>query len=176
MSKEKIRNYQIFSIIFTFILGSLLHFMYELSGENQFVAVFSSINESVWEHLKLLYFPMLLTVIIGYFYIGKELENFLCAKTIGIIISMLFIVTFFYTYTGILGKHIAFVDISSFFVATVLGELVSYIFIINKLKCNKVISLIVLISLLICFIFFTYLIPDLGIFKEPVTSGICIKN
>lgn len=176
MSKKKIRNYQIFSIIFTFILGSLLHFTYKLSGENQFVAAFSSINESVWEHLKLLYFPMLITIIIGYFYIGKELENFLCAKTMGIIISILFIVTFFYTYTGILGKHIAFIDISSFFVATVLGEMVSYIFIINKFKCNKVISLIILIILLICFIFFSYLIPNLGIFKEPVISQNCIKN
>lgn len=176
MNRIKIRNYQIFSIIFTFILGSLLHFLYKLSGENQFIAVFSSINESVWEHLKLLYFPMLLTIIIGYFYIGKELDNFLCAKTIGIIISILFIITFFYTYTGILGKHIAFIDISSFFVATVLGELTSYILIINKFKCNNIISLIILIILLMCFIFFTYLIPDLGIFREPVASGICIKN
>ncbi len=57
MDKNKIRNYQIFSVIFTFILGTLLHFTYELSGGNLVVASFSAINESVWEHLKLLYFP-----------------------------------------------------------------------------------------------------------------------
>ena len=114
---EKFKNYQIISIIFTFILGTLLHFTYQLSGENSVVAFFSSINESVWEHLKLLYFPMLLTTIIGYFYIGKSIPNFLCAKTIGIIVSMLFTVVFFYTYTGILGKNIAVIDISSFFIA-----------------------------------------------------------
>ena len=113
---EKFKNYQIISIIFTFILGTLLHFTYQLSGENSVVAIFSAINESVWEHLKLLYFPMLLTTIIGYFYIGKSIPNFLCAKTMEIIVSMLFTVVFFYTYTGILGKNIAVIDISSFFI------------------------------------------------------------
>ena len=75
MNRIKIRNYQIFSIIFISILGTLLHFTYRLSGENRLVAIFSSINESVWEHLKLLYFPMLITIIIGYFYIGKDFQN-----------------------------------------------------------------------------------------------------
>ncbi len=75
MDKNKIKNYQIFSIVFTFILGTLLHFTYNLSGENIIVGSFSAINESVWEHLKLLYFPMLLTLIIGYFGVGKD-NNF----------------------------------------------------------------------------------------------------
>ena len=44
MNIKKIRNYQIFSVIFTFILGSLLHFTYKLSGEisNGFVIYASS--------------------------------------------------------------------------------------------------------------------------------------
>ena len=95
MNKIKIRNFQIFSVFFTFIIGTLLHFTYKLSGDNQFVAIFSAINESVWEHLKLVFFPVLLTTIIGYFYLGKKIPNFLCSKVIGIIVSMLFIVVFF---------------------------------------------------------------------------------
>ena len=118
MNISKIRNYQIFSSFFTFILGTLLHFTYELSGNNQIVALFSSINESVWEHLKLLFFPMLISTIIGYFYFGKSIPNFLCSKTIGIIVSITFTVIFFYTYTGILGKNISYIDIGSFFIAT----------------------------------------------------------
>ena len=57
MEKEKIRSYLIFSIIFTFILGTLLHFTYKWSEENAIVGIFSAVNESTWEHLKLLYFP-----------------------------------------------------------------------------------------------------------------------
>ncbi len=132
MNIKKIRNYQIFSIVFTFILGAFLHFTYKLSGENKIVAIFSSVNESTWEHLKLLYFPMLLTLIIGCFYFGKKVSNFICSKTIGILVSIAFTVIFFYTYAGVLGKNIAFIDISSFFIATILGELTSYLLIINK--------------------------------------------
>lgn len=177
MKKMLIKNYQIFSVVFIFILGTILHFTYKLSGGNQIVAIFSSINESVWEHLKLLFFPMLLNAIIGHFYIGKDAHNFLCSKTKGIIVSMLFIVVFFYTYTGILGRNISIVDITLFFVATLLGEFISYILIINKFKCNNLISICILIIIFICFIIFTYFTPKIGIFKDPVTGeyGI-VKN
>lgn len=170
MSKTKIRNYQIFSIIFTFILGTLLHFTYNLSGQNPLVGIFSSINESTWEHLKLLYFPMLLTTIIGYFYFDKKIPNFICSKTVGIITAMLFTVIFFYTYTGVLGKNIAIIDISSFFIATILGEFVSYVLIINNFKCSNKIAIIVLIILFVCFTIFTFYTPKIGLFKDPITN------
>lgn len=177
MDKNKIRNYQIFSVIFTFILGTSLHFIFEWSGENVFVASLAAVNESVWEHLKLLYFPILLTLIIGYFYIGKNVPNFLCSKTIGVITSMLFTIIFFYTYSGILGKNIAIVDISLFFAATILGEYVAYKLMNSTFKCNNKIAIIIFIIIGICFITFTYSAPKLGIFKDPITEqyGI-IKN
>ena len=176
MNKKKIRNYQIFSVIFTFILGTILHFTYNLSGKNIFIASFSAINESVWEHLKLLYFPMLIIILIGYFYIGKDIPNFLCSKIIGILVALAFTIIFFYTYTGILGKNIAFIDITSFFIATILGEFVAYTLIINKFKCNKKTAVLILVIFLISFITFTYHTPNIGIFKDPQTERYGIKN
>lgn len=177
MDKNKIRNYQVFSNIFVCILGTLLHFTYELSGENSIIASFSAVNESVWEHLKLLFFPMLLTTIIGYFYIGKNVPNFLCSKMIGIITAMLFTVIFFYTYSGILGNNIAIIDISLFFVATILGEYVAYKLMNSTFKCNTKIAIFALILIGICFLTFTYSAPKIGIFKDPITKtyGI-VKN
>ena len=171
MDKKILKNYQIFSVIFTFILGTLLHFLYNLSGENKLVASFSTVNESTWEHLKLFFFPMLMTIIIGYFYIGKNTPNFVCSKTIGIIISLITTVVFFYTYSGILGTNVALIDISSFFIITILGELIAYK-LMNFIffKCNFKKSIIILIILLICFIIFTYFPPHIGLFKDPVTG------
>lgn len=176
MNKTKIRKYQIFSIIFTFILGTLLHFTYDLSGQNPIVGVFLSVNESTWEHLKLPYFPMLLTTIIGYFYFDKKVPNFICSKTIGIITAILFTIIFFYTYTGVLGKNIAVIDIASFFIATILGEFVSYVLIINNFKCDNKIAIIVLIILFVCFGIFTFQPPKIGLFKDPLTNKYGIKN
>lgn len=157
-------------MIFTFILGTILHFTYEWSGENRIVALFSAINESTWEHLKLLFFPMLLTTIIGLFYFKKSVPNFLCSKTIGILVAICLTVTFFYTYTGILGKNFAIIDISSFFIATILGELVSYVLIVNKYRCNNIVAVGILILLLISFFVFTYYTPKIGLFKDPITG------
>lgn len=170
MDKTKIKNYQIVSAIFVCILGILLHFTYKFFGENIFIASFSAVNESVWEHLKLLFFPLLFTTIIGYFYIGKKAPNFLCSKTLGIITSMLFIIIFFYTYTRIIGKGIVFIDIASFFIAVILGEYLAYKLMISNFKCNNIIVSSILIVILIYFIMFTYFPPNIGLFKDPVTN------
>ena len=174
MEKKKILRFQIFSVIFTWILGTILHFLYEWSGDNKIIASFSAVNESTWEHLKLVFFPMLVTTIIG-----KDNNKFWCAKTLGIILAMSFIVVFFYTYTGIIGTNFAILDIGSFFVAVILGEYVAYKIMTNeeyKLKCNKRIAVIGLICILLCFIIFTYLPPHIGLFKDPISNGYGIQK
>ena len=93
-----------------------------ISTNNPIVALFSAINESTWEHLKLLFFPMLLTSIIGYIFISKSFNSYWCSRAIGILVSLAFTVVFFYTYSGILGKNIAIIDIISFFISVILGE------------------------------------------------------
>ncbi len=177
MNRKTIKQFQIFSLIFTFILGTFLHFTYNLSGNNLFVASFSAVNESVWEHLKILYFPILLTIVIGCFYfkyfniLDNTIPNFICSKTIGVVIAMSLLVTFFFTYTGVLGKNIAIIDIGSFFVFSILATYISYILIINKFSCNKKTAIITLIIITVLFIFFTYCPLKIGLFKDPVTGS-----
>ncbi len=171
-SKNKLLKFQTFSVIFTWILGTILHFTYEWSNENIMFAAFSAVNESIWEHLKLLFFPMLITTIIGYFYLKpiEEYKKFLCAKTIGILVAISFVVVFFYTYTGIIGTNFAALDIGSFFIGVILGEFVAYKTVEKNGKCNKGIAILTLIVLLLCFIVFTYNPPNIGLFIDPVSG------
>lgn len=170
-NKNKILQFQIFSVIFVIIMGILLHFTYEWSNENVIVGAFSAVNESTWEHLKLIYFPMLMTTIIGYFYLVNTTNNFLCAKLIGILISTLFIVIFFYAYTAILGNNVAVLDIGSFFIAVILGEYISYKILTSKFVCNTNLAIVVLIVLLVSFISFTYVTPRIFLFQDPINGG-----
>lgn len=163
-------KYEIFSFIFILIFGVILHFSYEWSNNNLFVGSFSSVNESVWEHLKLIYFPTLITIIIGSIYNHENYTNYLSAKTKGLLSSLVFTVVFFYTYTGILGYNIAFIDISSFFIAVLIGEFVSIKNMIYKTKDNFTTSIIILIFLFLSFIIFTYFPPKIGLFKDPITN------
>lgn len=170
MNQEKLLKYQIFSAIFAIILGTLLHFTFDWSGNNILVGAFSSINESTWEHLKLAFYPMLITTIIGTFKYKDIIPYFLCAKTIGIITAISFITAFFYTYTGILGRNIAIIDISSFLIAIILGEYVSYKLLKLNYKCDNTFSLIILLSFSLSFIFFTYFPPKIAFFQDPITG------
>ena len=168
--KKSIIIFQIVSAIFTIILGTILHFTYQWSNKNLIVGVFSAINESTWEHLKLIFFPMLFSTILGYFYIGKTIPNFICAKTIGIIVAILFTVVFFYTYTGVLGTNYAILNILTFIFSVILGEYLSYKIMISNFTCNNRIGIIFLIILFFCFVIFTFFPPKIGLFKNPLSK------
>lgn len=167
LKKNHILMFEIVSTIFIIILGTLLHFTYEWSNNNVLVGTFSAINESTWEHLKLIFFPMLITLVIGYIYRGK---NYLCAKVLGIIVAILFTIIFFYTYTGIIGTNFAIIDISSFFIAVVLGQYVAYQKMQSKSFCNNLIAIIILLVLYLCFLIFTFSPPHIALFRDPITG------
>ena len=170
MKKISINTFIIFSSLFIFIIGTLLHFTYNLSNNNTLIGLFSSVNESTWEHLKILYIPMLITTIIGYIYYKYIYPNFLCVKTKAIIISLLFMTIFYYTYTGILGYNITILNISSFFIATIIEEYYTYKNINKNKPCNTLIPIIILLTLLILFIIFTFYPPHIDLFKDPLTN------
>lgn len=176
--KNNILKYEKISTIFIILLGVVLHFTFNWFNKNHLVGVFSPINESIWEHLKLLYFPSLLTIIIGCLLFKKEYINVICYKTKSLIIALLSIVIFFYTYTGILGHHIALIDISSFIIAVILCQYYVYKQIKNNKKCNINIALCIHIVLLLAFIIFTFYPPKINLFKDPLTNkyGIQIKK
>lgn len=174
--KKNILRFQIISFFAVSVLGAILHFTYDWSDKNAIVGVFSAVNESTWEHLKLIFYPMLISTIIGYFCFRDDICNFVCAKAIGIIFAMLFTVVFFYTFSGIVGRNIALIDISSFFVAVFLGEYTAYKLIISNFRCNSKFSSITLFIILLCFIIFTYKPLHIGLFRDPVTGTYGIQK
>ena len=164
--KNSILIFEIISTIFVMVLGTLLHFTYKWSGNNVIVGIFSPINESIWEHLKLMFFPMLITIIIGYLYKGKDVDNYLSSKVIGTIVMLSFTIVFYYTYSGILGTNYTGVDVSIFFIAVALGQYVSYKLMKTKFHGNNIIGIIILLALLLCFVVFTFFPPNIALFKD----------
>lgn len=170
MNEKKLRIIQIVVAILAIIIGTLLHFTYEWSGNDKIIGAFSATNESIWEHLKLAFFPMLLFGIIEYFIVRKFVNNYIEAKTIGIFSAIAFIVIFFYTYTGIIGRNFFIIDILTFVFSIIIGEIIAYKLTIRdneSTNLSKILSLGILLVLIICFIVFTYNPPKLNIFKDP---------
>jgi hypothetical protein len=74
--------YEMVGTVFIIILGSILHFTFEWSGGNPVAGAFSAVNESVWEHLKLVFWPALLFMLIDYRPSKKTANNLGLAKTV----------------------------------------------------------------------------------------------
>lgn len=161
-------NLYVFSgIIFTVVLGTLLHFVYDWSGSNPIVGLFSPINESVWEHLKLLYYPMSIWVFIGYFKYGKRNKNYFFAALTGLISGLILIPAIFYLYTSITGKSFLVMDILIFIAGVVTSFLVMRQILQNyNIRCLSVKAGIILWELIfVLFVVFTTFPPEIFLFK-----------
>ena len=97
---------------YTVLLGSLLHFVYGWSGGSVLAAGFSAVNESTWEHMKLLFFPMFLFSVVQVCCLGRNYPNFLAARGVSTVTGVALIPVLFYTYTGVLGRHLLMADIA----------------------------------------------------------------
>jgi hypothetical protein len=102
------------------IVASFSHFAYNLSGKNIIVGLFNPVNESVWEHLKFMFFPFLLWWIVMYFIKNKKCEiplnTWIVSAAVSLVVAPLSVVLLFYSYTGALGIESVFIDIVLVFV------------------------------------------------------------
>ncbi len=153
------------------IVGTLWHFIYEWSGDNAVVGIIAPVNESVWEHLKLLFFPTVIYSVIEYFILKDRPENYIAASTLGLFAGMLAIVTFFYTYTGILGYNVSALDILSFFIGLFTMLIIKKRILRKKTFCSKTAkyaSLFFIILTSVLFGIWTFSPPSIGVFTPPV--------
>jgi len=176
--KRSVFLYELVGMVFIIILGSMLHFTFEWSGNQPIVGVFSAVNESVWEHLKLGFWPALLLTIFEYHYLNKKTNNFFLAKAIGIYMIIIAIPIIFYSYTIFTGESIFIIDILSFIFAVIIGQLVSYKLLTSKRlsKNLNLISLGALVILGLAFVVFTFYPPQIQIFQDPITGEYGIIN
>ena len=119
--KYSLKAWQIIGFIFTGVLGVLLHFLYDLTGGSILVAPFSAINESIFEHMKLLFFPMFIFALIQSRYIGKNYSDFWCVKFIGILTGTILIPVLYYTLNGAFGTLPDWTNIAIFFITAALS-------------------------------------------------------
>jgi len=176
--RKLVFGYEIVGMVFIVVVGTLLHFVLELSGHQPVVGVFSAVNESVWEHLKLGFWPALVWAFVEYWAIKKSTNNFFLAKTVGIYLTPIIIPILFYSYTSVLGESVLVIDILTFVVAVIVGQLVSYrLLTYRKLHDNwDKISLVALVLLGLAFVLFTFYPPHLSLFRDPVTGNYGITN
>ena len=170
--KKSIPYWQMGGFVFTAIVGTLLHFLFDWIDGNVVAALFSAVNESIWEHLKLLFYPMVVFALLEYFFWAKDVDSFWCIKLIGILIGLVLIPVVYYTYTGILGVNADWFNITIFFLVAGIVYWVETKLFQNDFTCSVGSKLAVALILLIAVTFtvFTFAPPLIPFFQDPITG------
>ena len=151
--------------------GTILHFLYDWTGGNSLVSPFSGVNESTWEHMKLLFWPLFAFALVQRLFFREE-RAFWCIKLAQILLGLTLIPVLFYTYNGAFGPSPDWVNISIFYLCAALVFLFDRrAFKREKLQCphpRLALAAICLIGVL--FVVFTYAPPQIPLFRDPVTG------
>lgn len=175
--KRSIGLWQLMGFAVTSLGGTLLHFLYEWLGKAIWIAPFSGVNESTWEHMKLLFWPMFIYAIIQSFFF-KDRESFWCVKLKGILLGLILIPILFYTYNGVIGSSPDWINIAIFFISAA----VAYIYETRQFNngttfCkNQKLAIALLCVIAVLFFVFTFATPKINIFKDPQTDTYGVSN
>ncbi len=172
MKQRSIGLWQLFGFAVTALSGTLLHFLYDWTGEAAAAAPFSGVNESTWEHMKLLFWPLLLYAFFESAFF-RERRDFWCIKLKGTLFGLALIPALFYTYNGAIGRSPDWINIAIFF----LSAAVTFLWETKQFKqengaCKHPrLAITLLGALAVLFILFTFRPPMLPLFKDPITGG-----
>lgn len=171
--RKRLFLWELAGFLWTSVAGTLLHFLYDWSGGSVIAAAFSGVNESTWEHMKLLFFPMLLFSVAQVCVMGRNYPNILAVRTVSILLGLVLIPTLFYTYIGALGVQVSWANIAIFYVAVLVSFLLDYVLLSRgKLSApwQQVTGLLILWALAFAFVWFTFRPLEFPLWQDPVTG------
>jgi len=173
MMRRRLFFWELGGFVFTGALGVLLHFVYEWSGGSVPAGAFSAVNESTWEHMKLLFVPLFLFSVVQVCLMGKNYPDLPAVRAVSALTGLALIPVLFYTYTGVLGRSAAWANIALFFLA----DLAAFVLDFRLLRRGRlsagwqqVLGLAVLWGLAFCFVWCTFHPVRLPLWRDPVTG------
>lgn len=165
MKKNYESSYILKTSFIIFIIAACLHSLYDITSFS-FLKPFVPVNESIWEHMKMIFYAGIIFAFIEYFSGTFTYFNFITAKGISIILMTFLVPMIFYTYTSFTGESIVWVDILMTFIIALIGQLVFKVLVTSKHDLSKynVLIIILIIAFIILFWYFTYHPPQAKIF------------
>lgn len=171
--------------IILFFVGTLWHFLFNLSGHFPLIGAFTPVNESIWEHGKILIWPITLWWLLGMALIRpmraawpqgdvdveRRQARWLLGACAAALTALAVMIAGYYTYTGALGLHALWADILLFAISLGAGQAVGLRVFAKgtRRRSVRVLAAAILAALLISSVVFTFWTPYLPIFQCPVT-------
>lgn len=155
----------------TTLSGTLLHFLYDWTDKNILIAPFSGVNESTWEHMKLLFWPQFLFALVQSLFF-RDQKNYWCVKLAETALGLALIPVLFYTYNGAFGKSPDWVNITIFYISAAWAFLLEWqLFKQDRMHCKRSrLALAALCLIGVLFVVFTFAPLQIPLFQDPLTG------
>ena len=172
-STSQAKKWILTGIPILFLTGSLLHFAYELSGKNILIALIAPVNESVWEHSKMVLWPVILwwgAYCCKCNLFGAIRGRWLTGTGIALLTALSVMPMLYYFYTKAFGVELLWADILILFLSVLTGQLAGLHFYDHSSgDCGKAAVLFIMMTVLL-FVFFTFRPPHLPWFQDGSTG------
>ena len=172
MNERKFKILEAVGVIVIYLIATLLHFVYDLSGGSTLSILFGAVNESVWEHVKIFAVGYVVWSLIELLWVKPPFKKFVTAKTISLYFLSLSIIVFFYTYNLFTEEPILIVDLISSFIFVALSQFISFKLTAsdNEIADYFPVAILLLMTYFVMFFSFTVFPPKVDLFKDPVTG------
>ena len=153
-----------------FVIGAIFHFLYDICGKFPVVGLISPVNESVWEHIKMVVWPIMGWWII-YYLKNRDKQKidknkWFSATLVSLVTAIITIPLLFYFYTGAFGIESVLINILILFLAVLFGQLMG----LHVYKHSKGISvndvIIIFVGIIALFMLLTLCPPEFPIFFD----------
>ena len=174
MNKKKLK---VLGVVIAFVLCFPLHFLYDLMP-NFITSIFLPVNESIAEHMKILFGSIMISSVIQKIIVIKkdlDIKNICISNFTGAVLSIpIFLLIFVPIYKAI-GENMP-ITIFLMFITIVISQIISYIIINSKNLGLENVTIFLVIIVYIIFGLLTYFPPENDLFMVPTILTYGIKK
>lgn len=168
LKRIKLETYTLIGILVLFVVGSLFHFLYSLTGECFIVGLFVPTNESIFEHTKMVVLPIFIWWFIFYLFRKKDLfvNAWFTSALIAMISAIIAIPMLFYFYSQAFGIESLVIDILILLISLAIGQILGLHYYRHGKGIEYHFAIVLMIVIIILFAFFTINPPAFPIFNS----------
>ena len=169
MSLKKIK---IINVVFLFLLSFLWHFVYDWFPNNIF-ALFFPVNESIWEHMKIIYFCLFMGSILEFVLCKKnniKINNFYIEAMVKSILGVIFYLIIFVPFYLWLGESLL-ISISLMLITYIFMEYIGYKILTGEEMNINILPVIIIALGCIMFVILTFYPLHNFLFFDEVKFG-----
>ena len=169
MSLKKIK---IINVVFLFLLSFLWHFVYDWFPNNIF-ALFFPVNESIWEHMKIIYFCLFMGSILEFVLCKKnniKINNFYIEAMVKSILGVIFYLIIFVPFYLWLGESML-MSISLMLITYIFMEYIGYKILTGEEMNINILPVVIIALGCIMFVILTFYPLHNFLFFDEVKFG-----